>query len=94
MMKKFRIFSLNRSNSNIPNEIILSIGGINSNGTFWRITQATAIEGILNNKWKFYLLYNGDEIDVVVGHFNNYKYLKSSIDDKIPSILLSLPESI
>lgn len=94
MMKRFRIFSLNRSNSNVPNEIILSIGGINSNGTFWRISQATAIEGILNNKWKFYLLYNGNEIDVVVGHFNNHNYLKSTIDDKTTNILLSLPESI
>jgi hypothetical protein len=93
-MKRFRVFSLNRSNSNIPNEIILSIGGINSNGTFWRITQATAIEGILNNKWKFYVLYNGSEIDVVVGLFNNQNYLKGSIDDKIPMVLLSLPESI
>ncbi len=93
-MNRFRVFSLNRSNSEIPNEIILSIGGINSNGTFWRISQATAIEGILSEKYKFYVLYNGIEIDVVLGQFNNQYYLKSSIDDKIPSVLLSLPESI
>lgn len=93
-MNRFRVFSLNRSNSEIPNEVILSIGGINSNGTFWRISQATAIEGILSEKYKFYVLYNGIEIDVVLGQFNNQYYLKSSIDDKIPSVLLSLPESI
>ena len=93
-MNRFRVFSLNRSNSEIPNEIILSIGGINSNGAFWRISQATAIEGILSEKYKFYVLYNGIEIDVVLGQFNNQYYLKSSIDDKIPSVLLSLPESI
>ena len=93
-MGRFQVFSLNRSNSGIPNEIILSIGGINSNGTFWRISQETAIEGMLSKKWKFYLLYNGVEIDVVLGEFNNQYYLKSSIDDKIPSVLLSLPESI
>lgn len=93
-MGRFQVFSLNRSNSNIPNEIILSIGGVNSNGTFWRISQTTAIEGILSGKWSFYVLYNGVEIDVVLGKFNNQYYLKSNIDNEIPSVLLSLPESI
>jgi len=93
-MGRFQVFSLNRSNSDIPNDIILSIGGVNSNGTFWRISQATAIEGILNKKWDFYVNYNGVEIDVVLGEYNNQYYLKGSIDDELPNVLLSLPESI
>jgi len=93
-MNRFQVFSLNRSNSNIPNEIILSIGGKNSNGTFWKISQTTAIEGILNNKWNFFVIYQNREIDVVIAKYKENNYLKCQIDDIMPNILLSLPESI
>lgn len=93
-MKRFQVFSLNRSNSNIPNEIVLSIGGINSNGTFWKISQSTALTGILNNEWKFFVIYHNREVDVVVAKYEGNYYLKAEIDDIMPNILLSLPESI
>lgn len=93
-MRRFRIFSVNRSNSHILYEIIMSIGGINSNGTFWKISQSTAVDGILNGKWKFFIINDGVEIEVIVGNSNNRYYLKTVLDYEIPSALLKLPESI
>ena len=41
-------------------ERIKSVGGINTNGTQWKLTLDAAIEGMESGKWRFYVNVKGD----------------------------------
>lgn len=75
-----------------PHERIENIGGINSNGSRWKISIERAIQGIETGKWGFYVLFNGIRVDVIISSHNGYKYLKTKNDGIQPDNLLSLPE--
>ena len=91
-MDKHEIKCINKSNRFSPYDRIENIGGLNPNGTRWRITQARAIEGIESGKWSFYVNNNGNFVDVIIALHNGVKYLKTKNDGLEPNNLLSLPE--
>ena len=78
MATRHQVHCINKTDRNNPHERISHIGGINGDGTRWKLAQQEAIEGIEQNKWAFY----------VSGH----KYLKTVPDGIHPDNLLSLPE--
>ena len=84
---------INKSDRDNPHERITHIGGINGDGTRWKLSQKQAIEGIENGKWAFYVIKNGKRVDVVIAtsRYGN-KYLKTAADDEYTNNLLSLPE--
>jgi len=51
MTNRRQVSCVNKSDRMNPHERILNIGGLNSDGTRWRISQQSAIEGILSGKW-------------------------------------------
>ena len=93
MADQVRIRCINKNDRYNPYERITHVGGVNSDGTRWKLTQAAAIEGIEAGKWKFYVNENNDKVWVVVAvSAAGNKYLKTENDGDEPNNLLSLPE--
>jgi Protein of unknown function (DUF3892) len=70
------------------------IGGINPNGSRWKLSETEAIQGIRQGKWAFYVERPvGHRVNVVIAfsRFGN-EYLKTESDGEQPDNLLSLPE--
>jgi hypothetical protein len=94
MAQTVRVECINKSDRMSPHERILNIGGQNSNGTRWKLSQQKAIGYIEDWTYSFYAERPaGDVVDVVVAvsQYGN-KYLKTAADGDQPNNLLSLPE--
>lgn len=93
MVDSVQIKCINKSDRYNPYERIINVGGVNSNGERWKLSQQVAINGIESGKWRFYVSVGGQSVWVIVAvsqHGN--KYLKTESDREHPNNLLSLPE--
>lgn len=95
MATRLQVLCINKSNRQDAHERITYIGGKNADGSKWQLTQSSAIEGIENKKWEFYVSRGGNTVNVIVStsRYGN-KYLKTVNDGEQPDNLLSLPECI
>jgi len=93
MADNVRISCINKTNRLTAHERIRNIGGVNPNGTRWKLSLEEAIVGIESGKWNFYVSVNGQTVWVVVAKSAaGNKYLKTTSDGEQPNNLLSLPE--
>lgn len=93
MAQNIQIRCVKKSDRDNAWERITHVGGVNADGTRWKLTQERAIEGSQSGEWKFYTSVEGDSVWVVVARsrFGNL-YLKTEADADQPNNLLSLPE--
>ena len=93
MAARIEIRCINKTDRYDPHDRIKNVGGVNGDGTRWRLTQEQAIVGIETGKWTFFVQRQGSAVRVViaVSRFGN-KYLKTEADGEQPNNLLSLPE--
>lgn len=91
MLTFLRISCVNISNSNTKQKHITHIGGLNSVGGKWKMTEKQAIRGIEKKEYSFYVVSNGKTIKVSIST-NEFGNEFLTIDDERLNNLLSLPE--
>jgi hypothetical protein len=75
-----------------PHERIEYVGGVNPNGTRWKLSENEAIAGIHAGKWDFFVHAGGREVDVIVAYHGSRAYLKTRNDNYLWDNLLQLPD--
>ncbi len=89
-----QIRCINKTDRMNPDERIKSVGGVNGDGTRWKLSVDEAIRGMETDKYRFYVEQPaGDRVWVVIAvSSSGRKYLKTENDGEQPNNLLSLPE--
>ncbi len=94
MAKPYRqraVSTITRAYSHDPLERIDSIGGVNSDRTRWKLSQAAAIAAIEGGADEFFIkATDGHPVKLVVLTHQQQKYLKSEREATHPDDLLTL----
>lgn len=92
-MAPIEIMCINKSDRYDPWHRIDALGGLNPDGTRWRLTLAHAVSGVEAGKYPFFVRHRGSSVPVVVATSRfGHKYLKTEADGEATNNLLSLPE--
>lgn len=91
-MARHEVKCINKTNRSSAHERISHIGGVNSDGSRWKVTSEYAITSIKSNQHSYYVRQGNHEVNVIVATRYGTDYLKTQNDGDSPDNLLSLPE--
>jgi hypothetical protein len=95
MASRHEVKCVNKTDRLNPHERIKAIGGVNPNGTNWKLSQEDAIQSIESGKYAFFVKADRHVVDVIVSVSRyGHKYLKTTADGEHPNNLLSLYECV
>ncbi len=83
---------VNKSDSRLPHERILNVGGANPDGSRWKQSHQQTIREIEEGAWDYYVQAVWRRDKVTVATYLGVKYLKAAGDALHPETLLALPE--
>ena len=92
MATRVEIRCINKSESVNPHERIINLGGVNADGSRWKLSHTEAIHCIVNDTYLFYIKRGVKIVYVVIANQSGWKYLKTTTDGDQPDDLLRLPE--
>lgn len=92
MAQDLQIKCINRHSRTDPHERISHVGGLNSDGTAWKVALDSAIAGIEADRWRFWTAGGGTSVWVEIATHEGHKYLKTTADGVQPDNLLALPD--
>jgi hypothetical protein len=93
MTQEVEIKCINKTNRTDPHERISHVGGVNPDGTRWKMTEDAAIASVENGTYRFWTQGGGKSVWVVIAtSAAGHKYLKTEADGVQPNNLLALPE--
>ena len=90
---KVRIRCINRTGHSAVFQKIRFVGGLNGDGSTWKLSHQLAVDLIQSGKYRLYVVVNRKPVSVIVGTSpDGQNYLKAEIDAEQPNSLLNLPE--
>ena len=93
MLEPVQVSCINKSARSEFHQRIWNIGGQNSDGSVWKLSESEAIAGIDARRWSFFVeRAPGDDVDVVIAARLSARYLTTPSDGEDPDVLLALPE--
>ena len=84
------VSSIFRAYSHDPLERVETIGGVNSDHTRWKLSQAAAIAAIEAGTDEFFVKAGDRQVKLIVLNHRGQKYLKSERETTHPDDLLNL----
>jgi Protein of unknown function (DUF3892) len=93
MVRSLQILCSTKDHRLNPYQCVTHIGGVNEDGSPWRLSIAEAVDGIRARQCEFYVVDSTGEkvwVHITVSR-DGHEYLKALADGEVPYMLMGLP---